>query len=95
MNKQNISDGKYEMNQIIKPVILTLVITLILYLFYGCEDRTEITNKTYKIINKYDSSGPNIPGPSNIPIPNTIPNQNLDKSIFIPQHKAMKMGLNI
>ena len=90
MNRQNISECKYDTNQLIKPVLLTIGITLILYLFYGCEDKIESTNKTYKIINKRDISGP-----SNIAIPDPISNQYLDKSIFIPQNKAMKMGLNI
>ena len=76
MNQKNISEGTYNTNQLIKPVLLTVVITLILYLFYGCDDKTYSMHKTYKIINK-----------SNAP--------KLNDNIFMPQHEAIKMGLNI
>ena len=104
MNYKKAIEYNFNMNDAMKPAILTVIIVLVLYLFYGCEDNSVNSvnsNKTYRIVNKYNQQ-PMSTIPQIIPIPSQTPvNQQLQKSstldenVFMPQSKAMRMGLNI
>ncbi len=89
MNRQEIQDEQYSFKSSMKPALITIGITLILYLLLGCNDNTEDNSyslfdttpatKTYKIVNKYDAD-------MNIP-KNEI---NLLRNPFISQQDATK-----